>query len=103
MGDQPHITRSFSVPVKSRASNLRVTDSRGLIRVISARQTVRRKSSDGGLVPEIGNSTQYIWNLLSFLINVSFFKLLDQHYAKFEMFCHFDKQQVFDIELSPKP
>ncbi|QCE01919.1 E3 ubiquitin-protein ligase MARCH7 [Vigna unguiculata] len=53
MGDQPHITRSFSVPVKSRAANLRVTDSRGLIRVISARQTVRRKSSDGGLVPEI--------------------------------------------------
>ncbi|XP_014502861.1 uncharacterized protein LOC106763166 isoform X2 [Vigna radiata var. radiata] len=53
MDGHPHITRSFSVPVKSKAASLRVTDSRGLIRVISARQTVRRKSSDGGLVPEI--------------------------------------------------
>lgn len=86
MDGHPHITRSFSVPVKSKAASLRVTDSRGLIRVISARQTVRRKSSDGGLVPEIGNSMQYIWNLLSFLINITFFKLLDQHYAKFQMF-----------------
>lgn len=56
-----HMTRSFSVPVDGKATNLRVTDSRGLIRVISAkphRETVGGKSTDGAFVPEIGNSSK---------------------------------------------
>ncbi|KAL2972602.1 hypothetical protein AAZX31_14G002700 [Glycine max] len=51
-----HMTRSFSVPVDGKATNLRVTDSRGLIRVISAKrhlETVGGKSTDGAFVPEI--------------------------------------------------
>lgn len=59
-----HITRSFSVPVKGKATaSLRVTDSRRLIRVISARphvETVGRISADGVLIPEIGNSSKYM-------------------------------------------
>ncbi|KAG5053546.1 uncharacterized protein LOC114403912 isoform X3 [Glycine soja] len=51
-----HMMRSFSVPVNGKSTNLRVTDSRGLIRVISAkphRETVGGKSTDGAFVPEI--------------------------------------------------
>ncbi|KAL2316523.1 hypothetical protein Fmac_030399 [Flemingia macrophylla] len=51
-----HITRSFSVPVNGKTTNPRVTDSRGLIRVISAKphlETVGGISTDGILVPEI--------------------------------------------------
>ncbi|RDY02178.1 putative E3 ubiquitin ligase SUD1, partial [Mucuna pruriens] len=55
---QQHMTRSFSVPVNGKATNLRVTDSKGLIRVISAKPHletvgVGRTSTDGALVPEI--------------------------------------------------
>ncbi|XP_057440823.1 uncharacterized protein LOC130732845 isoform X3 [Lotus japonicus] len=35
---QQHMTRSFSVPVNGNATNLKRTDSRGLIRIISAKQ-----------------------------------------------------------------
>ncbi|TKY57542.1 E3 ubiquitin ligase SUD1 [Spatholobus suberectus] len=52
-----HMTRSFSVPVNGKATtNLRVADSRGLIRVISAKlhlETVGGTSTDGALVTDI--------------------------------------------------
>ncbi|CAJ1971634.1 unnamed protein product [Sphenostylis stenocarpa] len=50
------MTRSFSVPANGKSTSLKVTDSRGLIRVISAKphlQTVGRYRTDGSLVPEI--------------------------------------------------
>ncbi|KAJ7964609.1 RING/U-box superfamily protein [Quillaja saponaria] len=53
-----HMTRSFSVPVNIKATSLRRTDSRGLIRVISA--TPRTAAVDGAsmgdaLAPEIAS------------------------------------------------
>ncbi|XP_027338930.1 uncharacterized protein LOC113852761 [Abrus precatorius] len=51
-----HMTRSFSVPVNVKATNLRPTDSRGLIRVISARShlaTTDDISTSNALVSEI--------------------------------------------------
>lgn len=53
------MTRSFSVPVNVRDSSLKRTDSRGLIRVISAKPhpaAVNGHSTDNASVPEIGNS-----------------------------------------------
>ncbi|KAK7386077.1 hypothetical protein VNO78_32159 [Psophocarpus tetragonolobus] len=51
-----HMTRSFSVPVNGKATNFRVTDYKGLIRVISAKpllEIVHGNSTNGALVPEI--------------------------------------------------
>ncbi|XP_061344079.1 uncharacterized protein LOC133290044 isoform X2 [Gastrolobium bilobum] len=53
---QQHMTRSFSVPVNGKATKLKRTDSRGLIRVISAKphlETVGGASTDDASVPEI--------------------------------------------------
>ncbi|KAL9316861.1 hypothetical protein ACSQ67_017862 [Phaseolus vulgaris] len=55
-GVHRHLARSFSVPANGKTTGLRVTDSKGFIRVISAKphlQTVRINSTDGGFVPEI--------------------------------------------------
>ncbi|RDX87285.1 hypothetical protein CR513_31269 [Mucuna pruriens] len=49
-----HITRSFSVPVNVKAANLRPTDSRSLIRVISARSLPG--TSDGNLTHNASGS-----------------------------------------------
>ncbi|KAF7833678.1 uncharacterized protein G2W53_016011 [Senna tora] len=51
-----HMTRSFSVPVNVKASGLKRTDSRGLIRVISAKShpaAVDGHSTNNALGPEI--------------------------------------------------
>ncbi|KAK7320237.1 hypothetical protein VNO77_29542 [Canavalia gladiata] len=53
---QQHITRSLSVPANSKTTNLRGTNSRGSIRVISAKrhlETVGGTSTHGAFVPEI--------------------------------------------------
>lgn len=56
------MTRSFSVPVNGKATNVRRTDSKGLIRVISAKlhpETVGGTSTGDASLPEIGNSSKY--------------------------------------------
>ena len=58
-----HMTRSLSVPVDGKATKLRRTDSRVLIRVISAKphiETVDGTSTGDASVLEIGNSSKYM-------------------------------------------
>jgi len=78
------MTRSFSVPANGKTTSLRVTDSTGLIRVISAKphlQTVRINSTDGGFVPEIGNAAKYM-EFTEFSSKCALFRLHDMHNLK---------------------
>jgi len=85
-----HITRSVSVPVNIKAANLRRTDSRRLVRVISARSLLTNGegiSTQNASGSEIGNLLHNIWNLYYIFLSVSLFKFFFFFFSKVTVRC----------------